>query len=395
MKFFNIQITKIIIFIIFFLFFNKLICGQGFWTQKTSFPGAPQYHCVSFVIGQFAYVGLGGQSNNFWKYDPINDNWVQISSFPTGFRDNAIAFSIEGKGYVGTGYTNYQTIFNDLWEYDPTNDSWTQKTSMPIFGRISAIGFSNGRYGYAGAGDGGIPNPGSLNDLWEYNSLTDTWSQKANFPCAGGTDFCGFSLNAYCYFGPLNNGLLYIYDRVANTWTQKATFPIGTIINASTFQINGLEYIVTGWNGSTSYNQMWLYNSQTNSWIQKESIPSLPRRGCSGFSINGKGYVVNGLLSNGSLTNELWEYTPDTTTNIISENINKSFLDFYYKNSKLFVNSSQKVFLVIFDLLGNEVVTYNNVELLSKEINITKKGIYIYKATSINGVNKNGKFLIL
>lgn len=41
---------------------------------------------------------------------------------------------------------------NDLWEYDPVSDSWTQKASYAGSGREDPVGFSDGTSGYIGTG---------------------------------------------------------------------------------------------------------------------------------------------------------------------------------------------------------------------------------------------------
>lgn len=48
-----------------------------------------------------------------------------MSDFPGEARNNAIAFVLNGKGYVGLG-TNSTTMFKDFYEYDPATDTWTK-----------------------------------------------------------------------------------------------------------------------------------------------------------------------------------------------------------------------------------------------------------------------------
>lgn len=73
-------------------------------------------------------------------------------------RKNAVGFSIGSKGYIGTG-KNVETYFKDLWEYDPLTNSWTQRADFGGGDRENAVGFNVGNKGYIGTGytDDGAP----------------------------------------------------------------------------------------------------------------------------------------------------------------------------------------------------------------------------------------------
>ncbi|MBI4726765.1 hypothetical protein HY768_06025 [candidate division TA06 bacterium] len=56
--------------------------------------------------------------------------------------------------YILTGKRgNYLT---DLWEYDTTSDTWTRKADFPGTPRDRAVGFSIGTKGYIGTGASGF-----------------------------------------------------------------------------------------------------------------------------------------------------------------------------------------------------------------------------------------------
>ena len=42
-------------------------------------------------------------TNDFWEYNPTTNSWSQKEIFPGSNRDKAVGFSINDKGYVGTG----------------------------------------------------------------------------------------------------------------------------------------------------------------------------------------------------------------------------------------------------------------------------------------------------
>lgn len=96
---------------------------------------------LAFTIDGRAYVGLGGDLRgfgqeeiyfnflDFWEFIPTNtsDNqWVKRTTFPGLGRNQAIAFSINGKGYIGTGQKqpngSSSIPLKDFWIYTPKNN---------------------------------------------------------------------------------------------------------------------------------------------------------------------------------------------------------------------------------------------------------------------------------
>jgi len=43
---------------------------------------------------------------DLWLYNAATDTWVQKSNFPGGKRNHGAAFTINGKGYFGTGISD-------------------------------------------------------------------------------------------------------------------------------------------------------------------------------------------------------------------------------------------------------------------------------------------------
>lgn len=121
---------------------------ENFWTVRSDFAGLKRERAVAFTANNLAYVGTGVDTaevtkNDLWAFDPLTDAWTQQANLPGVPRRNAIAFSINNKGYVGTGYSQAESILGvelaDFWEYNPVTNSWTQKASYPM-----AIYFATG-----------------------------------------------------------------------------------------------------------------------------------------------------------------------------------------------------------------------------------------------------------
>src|SRR6266496_2876260 len=88
-------------------------------------------------------------------------------------QENATGFSIGTKGYIGTGYDNFNNALKDFWEYDPTTNTWKQKADFGGTARYYTTGFSIGTKGYIGTG---VENGGAsfVKDFWEYDPTTNT-----------------------------------------------------------------------------------------------------------------------------------------------------------------------------------------------------------------------------
>jgi len=101
------------------------------WAQKSIVPnhfnrGKP----VSFFINGIFYFGTGMHImqwsqllNDWWKYDPLADEWTHLNNFPGGARYCATAFSIGGKGYISCGVGTSAGL-NDLWDRAVCGCGW-------------------------------------------------------------------------------------------------------------------------------------------------------------------------------------------------------------------------------------------------------------------------------
>ena len=127
---------------LFFLLFVTFVSGckkddekdylAGDWSRKSDFEGVSRSDAVVFVIDDEAYVGTGFTSStntnenrlvDFWKYQRDTDNWYSLAAFPGKARSKAVAFAVNGKGYVGLGTDGSEVLF-DFWEYNPASNAW-------------------------------------------------------------------------------------------------------------------------------------------------------------------------------------------------------------------------------------------------------------------------------
>ena len=105
------------------------------------------------------------------------NNWNIIAT-DTAFapRINAVAFSANGKGYVGTGRDD-NSVLSDFWSYDPDLNKWSRIADIPV-NRYGAVAFSIGNLGFVGTGY----NSKALLDFYSYDPATNLWAQISNYP---------------------------------------------------------------------------------------------------------------------------------------------------------------------------------------------------------------------
>lgn len=158
------------------------------WTQKSNLPGYKRSFATGLSIGAKGYVGTGVSNgvnlSDFWEYDPVSDSWAQKANFPGGARHDidGAHFTIGSYGYIGTGRNTVYgswVHYNDFWKYNPSNDTWIQIPALPATGRIGASSFSLDNKGYIGLGYN--VSSVSLNDLWEYSPIDSCSSPIAKF----------------------------------------------------------------------------------------------------------------------------------------------------------------------------------------------------------------------
>lgn len=246
------------------------------------------------------------------QYD---EAWYSMPGFSNMAREGAISFSIDGKGYITTGrYCDGGTIYyNDLWEYDTSFNTWTQKTSLPGPGRGYAVGFSIDNKGYVVSGQ---TSDGYLDDCWEYDPINDSWTQKANFPGNPRSHATGFTINGKGYIGTGADNTttyndFYEFDPNTNTWATITAFP-SFRLGANGLSVNNKGYVGFGTDGTNVFKDLYRYDPVTNTWIEKTSLPDPgdPRYIAASFSIDNSGFIGTGFDGSQDLI-DVWEYIAD------------------------------------------------------------------------------------
>ncbi|MEA2042466.1 MAG: hypothetical protein U9N85_07930 [Bacteroidota bacterium] len=271
------------------------------WSFVSSYPGTEVSNAAAFVINNvrvnigvykdFVYIGSGFSVNGndtirekeFWRWEIQADDWVKLkdgSVFSGIGREEAIAFTIDGKGYFGLGEKS--TIeFDDFWQFDPTltdsdhpQGTWLQMTSFRPGPRTKAATFTIADNGFVCCGqdrDGLYTN-----DLWMFKQTTN------------------------------GNG----------DWVEKAPFPSTARIDAAGFTIEDFGYIGTGIDRDSLCSDFWRYNPFTDTWLQRAFYTGGPRRSAVGEGIKYGENDFRGYLGLGrgpldtDYYEDLWQYRP-------------------------------------------------------------------------------------
>jgi hypothetical protein len=227
--------------------------GNGQWTPKLSpFYTFSQYDYIdAFSNGNSIYF-LKAKTKKFKEYNIANNQWTDKTDFPGTAKDYVTASNTATKGYIMGGANGfhpntpaYHVTLSENWEYDFAGNTWTQKSNTPGFGRLNGVAYAIGDKIYFGTGASiiGIVNPSTLqfswiplinNDWWEYNTIQNTWTQKASFAGGGRQDMRGFVIGGKIYLGMGSSGYFvnvksdfWEYNTSSNTWTQRASYPPG------------------------------------------------------------------------------------------------------------------------------------------------------------------------
>lgn len=294
------------------------------WTQKANIPQELVFNDqnIGFTIGSTGHaINLSINYTNNYEYNPAQNSWTQGVGFEDNMRQDAVVFSIGTKAYLGLGSFNYGDLqFNDFWEYNSSTRLWTKLSDFPSKSRIRAFTFCIGDKAYVGGGyHQDYESSYTLNDLWEFNPIGNTWVQKANFPGEGSDELIGLSIGNMGYVADIKDGRksFWQYNPVTNKWARKADFRGDSRRNAVGFVIENKGYLGTGvlWKPDQYYQELplkdfWEYDPENNSWTRKADYTGGVSNGTFSFTIGDKAFVGGGYDIDHSPKYDFWEYTP-------------------------------------------------------------------------------------
>ncbi len=306
---------------------QSMLFGQD-WIQKSSLPDTAfgRHHPVTFSINGYGYL-LGGSStqsaylSDFYRYDPVADEWTQLPDFPGPPRSYSYAVVHDGKAYMGFGFGPTSDM-SDLWAFDPEDGTWTEKALCPGDGRgHPAFVEANGKI-YVGLGGSAM---GNRNDFWVYDIAADQWEEMPDFPSNKRHHPFYFSIDSMVYAGfghgsvSVNGSTiyndLYRYDPQTKTWERMEDFPAESRVAGTQFSLNGKGYVLSGEGEDHFYleeGEFWEYDPSGDAWTQLKPVPGGGRWAPGSFVIGNTVYYTCGtaLIANSENENQtdLWAY---------------------------------------------------------------------------------------
>jgi N-acetylneuraminic acid mutarotase len=358
----------------------------------------------------FGYTGAGEDTNfllqnDFWKYDPITDTWIQVANFPGAPRKHATAFALSGKGYAGTGLTDTGLV-KDFWQYDPVLNGWTQIqdlgqfSSTNIFPKrdMSASTWLN--HGYVMCGYDGTM--GYSKQLFSFNPAADTmWQKKKNFTNVTDATILGrrwgvsFNLGNLVYYGTGYSSSndckndLWSYDPIRDLWTQMADMTGEIRSNAVAFTAYNYGYVGGGSNDKMTPD-FFRYNGTSNSWTYVTDFPLKAANQIS-FTINNRVFVGLGNDSLGRPVTDFYEFIPDSTIGF-DDASDESGIRLYptviknYFTVEFIKAPSSTTILSLYDLQGKLIDQFS----LTAFKNILEKKL-IYTGICLYAIRQQGK----
>ncbi len=318
--------------------------NPGSWDKLNNFVGPPRSKSVSFVIGNFAYVGTGYNIvdksflKDFWRYDPSNDSWLRIADLPGDGRHSAVAFVLNNKAYVGTGTSDGINGLSDFYEFDPAgaqNGKWTQIKDF-IDSRYGAVAFSVKNRAFVTTGVQ-VKDSVSLNDLWEYDQLNDTWTERPALAGEARRYAFAMTIKDFVYLGggqrneksmpsniidnPLNDFYRLDVDAIdtGSAWTSLGYGPNSPRAMSSTFSIGNSGFLACGAFHVDAYNNplfdTWGFDPSEPKWQEYFTFyfntpQGQARMSAVAFAIGNYGYLALG--NNGSLDfKDVWKFDPN------------------------------------------------------------------------------------
>jgi len=292
------------------------------WTQKKNYPEGFYNTPVTFSSANNGYVIC--RTNNFMRiYYPIADAWYflllpmssggqldfsvndTINPYLSAIETKLLAFSAGSKAYI--------FLSGVFWEYNTLTNSWTQKSAFPgvlegenkcVFGM-----FTNGKL-YLG-------NCGTNKTFWEYNPDQNSWSRKADFI---GSDISenilgnfSFSVANKSFVGVTSSAgicKIFSYDPVGDCWTQKGNLPYAPYLGEACFVIDDHAYVGFGNSLNSDFWHLFKYEAATDSWSNCFTHPNIGNSIVNAsFVVNEKAYLLFPFFSVIDKC-EVWEYEP-------------------------------------------------------------------------------------
>lgn len=180
------------------------------WSILAPCPCQGRLHPSFVAVNDAIYVGLGGGQGgdlkDWWKYDINSNSWSQLPDLPGPARHHPYQFVVNNQVYAGLGHQG-RNIYRDWYKLDPATDSWQKMSNFPGEGRVAGTQLNHAGKGYVLSGDGDNHDFMATGEFWEYDHISDSWTQMPPHPGRSRWAPGNFVINDEVYFfGGLDRG---------------------------------------------------------------------------------------------------------------------------------------------------------------------------------------------
>lgn len=307
---------------ILFLFFTTFLNAQN-WTSVSSVPTAGRDDGVCFSLNGFGYIVTGylgsyNESNKLFQYDPGTDSWNEKAAFPGIARQYSTVFTLENKAYLIGGYSETSVALKDVWEYNAFTNTWKQLNDFPGLARWHATALHIQDAGYLGMG---TTADSTLADFWKYNADLDSWIRLSDYPGGPNRSVLGFQLLNEGIFGegfdinPITySNSWFSYNPGTGTWTAIAPFPSGMRSYGTAISNNFNALVCIGMDENSVFHNDCYFLDHTKTWKPANPLPVTGLKGAKGFTINGQFYLGTGLKDNLTRTSDFYKLEMPVTS---------------------------------------------------------------------------------
>jgi N-acetylneuraminic acid mutarotase len=249
------------------------------WKEKAFFPPISRGKGAIFVVDNKIYItcGIKGSSGNVfvnetWEYNILDNRWKEVKEFIGEPRRYPVAFTLGNLAFVGTGQKASAIVYNDFFQYDNISNEWTKiPDNSDLHARDEAVAFRLNGKGYLVGGL--LADGSSLNDVWRYTHSEGggVWEKMNDFPVhfSGGISICG-NENVFVGLGENLNSkrTLWKYEEENDRWEEFVRLPdeIEKKIYSGVI-IQNTIYIVDG------NNVIWSLDISDKIWKRKTELP--------------------------------------------------------------------------------------------------------------------------
>lgn len=252
------------------------LTASAMWSTKAPMPSPRDSAAAVTLDGKVYVIGgadSGGALDSMLMYDPVANTWSAKDNMPGPKRAPGAALQ-NGRIYV-VGPPDSQ-----LYEYNPVSDSWTAKSPLPVtpLDKVAVAAISGRIFVAFGVAGDGHPQ------LYRYDPFQDFWQQLASHPDERSIESLGVANGMIYAVGsalpgqtPSETDRIDRYDPMNNTWTTDVAPRMATgrtHLGPTLPTVDGILYVIGGWNGYPQLSSVEVYDPWSNTWYQEASMPT-------------------------------------------------------------------------------------------------------------------------